>query len=135
MNEIRWRKSTYSSSSNGGNCFEAASVGPVVAVRDSTDWDGPRLTFGRRAWAAFAAQLKTQASRRREPQALPQSSAQTGCRRRPLPSLCDVMTPGRAMMSRNIESYFRSDVVTKKKSINVPGVAADSAGIWVSPPG
>jgi len=60
MNQIRWRKSTYSSS-NGGNCVEAANVGPVVAVRDSTDPDGPRLAFGRRAWAAFAAKLKAQA--------------------------------------------------------------------------
>ncbi len=60
MNEIRWRKSTYSSS-NGGNCVEAANVGPVVAVRDSTDPDGPCLAFAPRAWAAFAAKLKTQA--------------------------------------------------------------------------
>jgi hypothetical protein len=60
MNEIRWRKSTYSSS-NGGNCVEAANVGPVVAVRDSKDPDGPRLAFGHRAWEAFAAKLKAQA--------------------------------------------------------------------------
>ena len=60
MNQIRWRKSTYSSS-NGGDCVEAANVGPVVAVRDSRDPDGPRLTFGRRAWEAFAAKLKAQA--------------------------------------------------------------------------
>ena len=60
VNEIRWRKSTYSSG-NGGNCVEAANVGPVVAVRDSRDPDGPRLAFRRPAWAAFAAKPKAQA--------------------------------------------------------------------------
>nr|WP_285697083.1 DUF397 domain-containing protein [Actinomadura sp. NBRC 104412] len=37
-----WRKATRSLN-NGGECVELASVGGVVAVRDSKDPDGPVL--------------------------------------------------------------------------------------------
>ena len=52
-----WRKSSYSP--NGGNtCVETAMAGPLVAVRDSKDPDGPRLAFSARAWDAFLRQVK-----------------------------------------------------------------------------
>lgn len=47
----RFVKSSYS---HPGDCVEVAipTVG-TVAVRDSKDTAGPRLTFDRQAWAAF----------------------------------------------------------------------------------
>jgi Domain of unknown function (DUF397) len=54
---ITWRKSSHSGN-NGGNCVEAGNAAHLIAVRDSKDPDGPRLTFGRAAWEAFAADLK-----------------------------------------------------------------------------
>ena len=52
-----WRKSSYSP--NGGNtCVETAMAGPLVAVRDSKDPDGPRLAFSAGAWDAFLRQVK-----------------------------------------------------------------------------
>jgi hypothetical protein len=48
-----WRKSSYSMG-NGGQCVEVAGNLPqIVAVRDSKDPEGPRLTFRRADWAAF----------------------------------------------------------------------------------
>ncbi|TDC33328.1 DUF397 domain-containing protein [Micromonospora sp. 15K316] len=53
-----WRTSTRSSG-NGGDCVEVADNLPgVVAVRDSKDRQGPVLTFGPRAWAAFVRSTK-----------------------------------------------------------------------------
>jgi hypothetical protein len=53
-----WRKSSYSSG-NGGNCVEVARNLPgAVAVRDSKDPDGPKLTFGPATWAAFIAAVR-----------------------------------------------------------------------------
>ncbi|MEU2790197.1 DUF397 domain-containing protein [Streptomyces sp. NPDC007100] len=49
-----WTKSSYS----GGNgaCVEIAVPAPAaIAVRDSKDPDGPRLTFGTSAWSTFVA--------------------------------------------------------------------------------
>ena len=54
---IAWRKSSYSGN-NGGDCVEVGSAAPLIAVRDSKDPDGARLTFGREAWDAFAAKVK-----------------------------------------------------------------------------
>jgi hypothetical protein len=56
---LQWRKATYSSG-NGGNCIEVAAADRTVAVRDSRDPDGPRLTFAAPAWQAFGAKLKTE---------------------------------------------------------------------------
>jgi hypothetical protein len=53
-----WYKSTFSNGS-GGNCVEIARNLPgIVAVRDSKDPSGPKLAFGKQAWAAFMQGLK-----------------------------------------------------------------------------
>ena len=54
---IAWRKSSYSGN-NGGNCVEVGAAAPLIAVRDSKDPDGARLTFGHEAWEAFAVRVK-----------------------------------------------------------------------------
>lgn len=54
--ENNWRKSSYSGS-NGGECVEVASAGPVL-VRDTTDRGGQVLTFTADAWRAFTATIK-----------------------------------------------------------------------------
>lgn len=54
-----WRKSSYSGT-NGGNCVEVARALPAaIAVRDSKDPDGPKLTFTPQAWAAFTAAIRS----------------------------------------------------------------------------
>lgn len=47
-----WRKSARSGN-NGGACVEVASLDRVVAVRDSKNPDGPRLTLTRAEWRAL----------------------------------------------------------------------------------
>jgi hypothetical protein len=49
--ESNWRKSSYSAD-NGGACVEVASA-EAVLVRDTTDRQGPMLTFTADAWRAF----------------------------------------------------------------------------------
>ena len=54
-----WRKSSWSSG-NGGTCVEVSRNLPgAVAVRDSKDPDGPKLTFAPDEWVAFTAGIKT----------------------------------------------------------------------------
>lgn len=55
---MNWRRSVRSGT-NGENCVELASLRDVVAVRDSKDPDGPKLAFSRVAFAAFAAEVKS----------------------------------------------------------------------------
>jgi Domain of unknown function (DUF397) len=50
----RWRTSSFSGG-GGSNCVQVADLGPVVAVRDSKDPQGPVLTFSKPAWARFTA--------------------------------------------------------------------------------
>jgi hypothetical protein len=51
-----------SSHSNPSDCIAVARpVGGPVAVKDSKDPHGPRLTFTREAWGAFLADLPTDA--------------------------------------------------------------------------
>lgn len=50
-----WRKSGYSA--DQGACAEASS-GDDVAVRDSTDREGPVLAFPAAAWTAFTRRVK-----------------------------------------------------------------------------
>lgn len=57
---LKWIKSSRSGA-QGGNCVEIAAAPSAVLVRDSKDADGPRLAFGRQAWAAFAARVKADA--------------------------------------------------------------------------
>jgi Domain of unknown function (DUF397) len=57
---VAWRKSSYSGD-NGGACVEVGTLGPAVAVRDSTHPDGSRLTFPAATWQAFTSQLKASA--------------------------------------------------------------------------
>jgi hypothetical protein len=78
MDDLRWRKSTRSGnggitcvevaavwrkstrSGNGGNtCVEVARLDRAVAVRDSKDPDGPRLTMTAPAWQTFTRGVKT----------------------------------------------------------------------------
>jgi hypothetical protein len=59
LDNVTWRKSSYSGS-NGGNCVEVAALpGNVLAVRDSKNPDGPVLTFSRAEWRTFTTTLKT----------------------------------------------------------------------------
>jgi hypothetical protein len=58
LDNLTWRKSSYSGS-NGGNCVEIAdNLSGVVAVRDSKDPGGPVLAFGPDEWRAFTAAVK-----------------------------------------------------------------------------
>jgi hypothetical protein len=59
IDNVIWRKSSYSGS-NGGNCVEVAdNLSGVVAVRDCKDPGGPVLAFGPDEWRAFTAAIKT----------------------------------------------------------------------------
>ncbi|MFF4411360.1 DUF397 domain-containing protein [Streptosporangium sp. NPDC001559] len=52
-----WRKASLSSD-NGGECVEMATVGPLFALRDSKDPDGPKLILTRTAWRAFLGEVR-----------------------------------------------------------------------------
>jgi hypothetical protein len=52
-----WRKSTYTQP-DGQACVEITSLGGVVAVRDSKDPDGPKLTVARAGWQNVIARIK-----------------------------------------------------------------------------
>src|SRR5207248_2791065 len=54
--ESNWRKSSYSGD-NGGECVEVASA-ETVLVRDTTDRNGPVLTFTADAWRSFTATIR-----------------------------------------------------------------------------
>jgi hypothetical protein len=58
LSRAAWRKSSYSGG-NGGQCVEVARNLPgIVAVRDSKDPDGPKLSVAPDEWEAFAAGIK-----------------------------------------------------------------------------
>ena len=57
LSQAKWRKATRSTN-NGGACVELAAAPGIVAVRDSKNSDGPRLTFTRAAFATFTDQVK-----------------------------------------------------------------------------
>jgi len=53
----RWRKSSYSGG-QGGNCVEVRDGRNVIAVRDTTDRQGPILTVSPSAWQTFTERLR-----------------------------------------------------------------------------
>ena len=53
---VNWRKSTYSFAN--GNCVEVGTGHALVAVRDSTDPDGPVIDVSPRAWIEFTESVK-----------------------------------------------------------------------------
>jgi hypothetical protein len=58
ISHVTWRKASYSGA-NGGGCVEVARNLPrIVAVRDSKDPRGPRLTFAPGQWRTFTMQVK-----------------------------------------------------------------------------
>ena len=58
MDEIRWRKSTYSSN-GGASCIEVGQAPRIIAVRDTQQHGrGPVLRFTPTAWRRFAEQVK-----------------------------------------------------------------------------
>jgi hypothetical protein len=58
VENVQWRKSSYSGS-NGGACVETAVLPDGSwAVRDSKDPDGPQLAFAADEWLAFTAGMK-----------------------------------------------------------------------------
>jgi hypothetical protein len=58
LSRAEWRKAS-KSSGNGGACVEVARNLPgIVAVRDSKDPDGPKLTFSLEDWHVFTARMK-----------------------------------------------------------------------------
>lgn len=56
VNEALWRKSARSV--GNGACVEVTVAIPGVAVRDSTDAAGPRVTFGAAAWRNFGQSVR-----------------------------------------------------------------------------
>ncbi len=54
--DLRWRKSSYSS--NQGECVEVAPLPNGTAVRDSKDKSGPALRLSAAAWRTFLRDVK-----------------------------------------------------------------------------
>ncbi|MFF3451861.1 DUF397 domain-containing protein [Streptomyces sp. NPDC002667] len=52
-----WFKSSYSSSSEAGDCVEIAPTPAAIHIRDSKDPGGARLAMDPAAWTAFVASL------------------------------------------------------------------------------
>lgn len=57
LSRARWRISSRSGDASN-TCVEVARIPAVVAVRDSTDRNGPALTFAPAEWGAFLGRLK-----------------------------------------------------------------------------
>ncbi|TKA00181.1 DUF397 domain-containing protein [Actinacidiphila oryziradicis] len=55
--ENTWFKSSYSGAGTS-ECIETAFLSTGVAVRDSTDPDGPRLQFAGAAWTSFVGAIR-----------------------------------------------------------------------------
>ncbi|MEV7341411.1 DUF397 domain-containing protein [Streptomyces sp. NPDC093544] len=53
--ELHWFKSSYSSSSEPGDCVEIAVAPATIHVRDSKNTQGPRLAVEPTTWADFVA--------------------------------------------------------------------------------
>ncbi|MFB4305307.1 DUF397 domain-containing protein [Actinomadura sp. GTD37] len=57
MSNVPWRK-TRLSTENGGNCVELAPVSRLIAIRDSKDPDGPKLTLNQKEFRGLTQALK-----------------------------------------------------------------------------
>jgi hypothetical protein len=57
LNGAAWRKATRSHE-DGDQCVEIASVAEAVAIRDSKDPDGPKVTMSRQGFQRFTNALK-----------------------------------------------------------------------------
>jgi hypothetical protein len=53
----RWRKSSYSNSSQGA-CVEISLDLDLAGIRDSKNADGPHLTVPQATWSAFLTDIK-----------------------------------------------------------------------------
>lgn len=60
IRQVTWRKASYSGG-NGGGCVEVAVIPTAIAVRDSKDPDGPRLSFSSPAWQSFIQRARNKA--------------------------------------------------------------------------
>lgn len=56
LSRVQWRKSTHSGAET--HCVEVAGIGAMIAVRDSKDPDGPKLTVTPTDWRALLIALK-----------------------------------------------------------------------------
>jgi hypothetical protein len=52
---LTWSKSSYSSSAEPGDCLEVAPTPSTIHIRDSKNTEGPCLTVAPVAWADFVA--------------------------------------------------------------------------------
>ena len=53
-----WRKGSRSNGA-GGSCVEVALADRVIAVRDSKNPEGPKLTLPASVWSSFTAAIKS----------------------------------------------------------------------------
>ena len=51
--ELRWFKSSYSSSSNGEDCVEVAIAPTIIHIRDSKTPQAPHFTVTPTTWTGF----------------------------------------------------------------------------------
>ncbi|WP_406444694.1 DUF397 domain-containing protein [Streptomyces sp. NBC_01613] len=51
--QLRWFKSSYSDSSEPGDCVEMATTPATIHIRDSKTPETPHLTVTPAAWSAF----------------------------------------------------------------------------------
>ncbi|MCD0447662.1 DUF397 domain-containing protein [Actinocorallia sp. API 0066] len=61
MEELNWRKSSYTSG-NGGDCVELAPLPGKIATRDSKHPNGPTLRFTKSTFTTLTNALKHQSS-------------------------------------------------------------------------
>jgi hypothetical protein len=57
LENLKWRKASYSGST-GGQCIEVATLPDGIAVRDSKDPDGPKLQLAPDSFAALLAHVR-----------------------------------------------------------------------------
>ncbi|MER5224741.1 DUF397 domain-containing protein [Streptomyces flaveus] len=55
--ELQWFKSSYSDSSEPGDCVEVATTPATIHVRDSKNTQGPCLTIEPATWTGFVAHI------------------------------------------------------------------------------